>query len=100
MADNTKKTAPIPESLWKQVCDEAKKEFRTPEQHLAWIVDQYFRRGVCGGTVGWNVTIGSAQPRNKHNNLDQQWPWWEWSQTPSPFLTMSNTTASTCEKGL
>lgn len=93
MADKTKKTAPIPESLWKQVCDEAKKEFRTPEQQLAWIVDQYFRRGICGGTVQWNVTTVPAKPLG---DMDTTWPW----TAKSSLVSASNTTETTCKKGL
>ena len=92
MADKTKKTAPVPESLWKQVCDEAKKEFRTPEQQLAWIVDQYFRRGICGGTVQWNVTTVPARPLGDSDT-------WPWVANPSP-LTASNKADNTCKKGL
>ena len=94
MADKTKKTAPIPESLWKQVCDEAKREFRSPEQQLAWIVDQYFRRGICGGTVQWNVTTVPA----RYPNDSDLWPW---NTTSRPLVaTASNEAEDTFKKGL
>lgn len=91
MADKTKKTAPIPESLWKQVCDDAKKEFRTPEQQLAWIVDQHFRREVCIGVSQWNVTAASVRRQDDSGS----WPW-----GVDSILTTSNKTENTCKKGL
>ena len=94
MADKTKKTAPIPESLWKRVCDEAKKEFRTPEQQLAWIVDQYFRRGICGGTVQWNIMTAPA----RYHDDSGPWPW---VVDPSPLTAASNKAEETTfKKGL